>query len=459
MGTTASSLASSTATFNGTSQYAADLQQAITQAVTIASIPLDQVETNLSTVQSEASELTTLGNDFGAVQTAIQSLSSSTGSGALAGTVSDSTVASVSVDSTADVQPGTYTLKVITAGSPTSTLSNTGLPVVTDPDTSSISSSSTFTLTVGGSNYTISPATNTLNALADAINASGAGVSATVVNFGSPESPSYQLSVQSTSLGDQTIQLNDGTQNLLTTLAEGTDAQYQVDGQPSTPISSDSSAVTLASGVTVTLEAAGETTVTVAPDSSGAASALSSFATAYNAALAELSNNHGTTGGALTGQSIIFDLGQAMQNLTQYTGGSGSVQSLADLGLTFNDSGQLSFNQAQFESVASTDPNDVANFLGSATGGGFIENATNVLNGLENTNSGLFTTTNNSFQEQIASDNQEITEQQARITTLQNNMTAQMSTADTLIASLESQDTYMTSLFTDTQDAITASGE
>ncbi len=58
MGTTPS-LTSSTATFNGTSQYAGDLQQAINQAVTIASIPLDQVETNLSTLQSEASELTT----------------------------------------------------------------------------------------------------------------------------------------------------------------------------------------------------------------------------------------------------------------------------------------------------------------------------------------------------------------------------------------------------------------
>ena len=76
-------------------------------------------------------------------------------------------------------------------------------------------------------------------------------------------------------------------------------------------------------------------------------------------------------------------MGQSLQNLTQYTGGSGSVQSLADLGLTFNDSGQLSFNQAQFESVASTDPNDVANFLGSATGGGFLGNATSVLNGLD----------------------------------------------------------------------------
>jgi len=463
MGTTPSATtgitSASLATFNGTSQYAADLQQAITQAVTIASIPLDQVENNLSTLQSESGELTTLQSDFTAVQTAIQNLSSASGTGALAATVSDNTVASVSVDTTAAVEPGTYSLNVISAGSPTTTLSSASLPVVTDPDSTSISSSSSFTLSVGGTNYTISPTSNTLNALAQAINSAGAGVSATVVNIGPPTSPDYRLSLQSTSLGDESIQLSVGTQNLLTVLTDGAPAQYQLDGQPSTPISSDSSTVTLAPGVTADLLATGETTVTVAPNSSGAATALSAFATAYNAALAELGNNHGAAGGALTGQSIVFSLGQSLQSLGEYTGGSGNVQSLADLGLTFNSSGQLSFDQATFESVASTDPSDVSNFLGAPTTGGFLESATNLLNGLQDLNNGVFATTNNSYQSQITSDNQEITDQEARITTLQNNLTAQMTQADTLIASLESQDTYVTSLFTDTQDAITASGE
>ncbi len=61
------------------------------------------------------------------------------------------------------------------------------------------------------------PPTNSLNALAQAINTSGAGVSATVINLGSPSAPSYTLSLQSTALGNIPIQLNDGTQDLLTT--------------------------------------------------------------------------------------------------------------------------------------------------------------------------------------------------------------------------------------------------
>lgn len=454
MGTTPSALSStSTATFNGTSQYAGDLQQAINQAVAVASIPLTQLQDNVSTLQSESSELTTLQNDFTGLQTAVQQLSSGTGNGALSATASDTNVASVSVDTSLASTPGTYSLNVISVGSPTTTLSNNGLPTVTDPNQTSISSSGTFTLTVGSNNYTITPSSDTLNALAQAINGGNYGVSASIVDIGSSSSPDYRLTLQSTTLGNETIQLNDGTQNLLSVLSSGSPAQYQVDGQPSTPISSDTSTVTLAPGVTADLLEAGQTTVTVAPDSSAAANALSAFATAYNSTLADLTTNHGTNGGALTGQSIVLQLQQSLSSLIQYTGGSGSAN-LADLGLTFNSQGQLTFDQSTFDNTEATDPQGVSNFLGSATSGGFLENATNILNGLEDTNTGLFVQTQNSYQQQINSDNSQITDTQTRITTMQNNLTEQMAQADSTIASLESQVSYFTTLFTDTQDAI-----
>ena len=110
-----------------------------------------------------------------------------------------------------------------------------------------------------------------MNALAQAINTSNAGVSATILNLGSPTAPDYRLSLQSTSLGPTTIQLNDGTQDLLTTLTTGTPAKYQVDGQPSTPISSNSSTVTIAPGRKRRLcFGVGQTTVTVAADPTAA---------------------------------------------------------------------------------------------------------------------------------------------------------------------------------------------
>ena len=457
MGTTA------VATFNGSSQYASDLQQAINRAVAIASLPVQQLSDSVATWQSQSSELSTLESKFGAIQTAIQSLSSASSGGGLEASSSDNTVATATLNPATAVTAGTYSLNVISAGAPTTTLSTTGTGIltVTDPSASSISSSGTFTLTVNGvAQPTITPSSNTLNALAQAINAAGDGVSATIVNLGSPSSPDYRLSLQSNALGNVPIQLNDGTTNLLTTLTTGSEAEYQVDGQPPTPtgISSNSSTVTIAPGLTVDLLKAGQTTVTVTPGASAASDALSSFVAAYNAAVTELRLNHGSSGGALTGQPIVFQLEQSLRSLTGYSGGSGAVKNLAALGVTFNDtSGQLSFDPAQFENLASSDPADVASFLGSATGGGFLTVATNTLTNLEDPANGTIPADINGIQKQITSANQSINDQQARITTMYNSLVAQMSAADAAIASLESQVSFFTSLFT-TENALRNGG-
>ena len=216
----------------------------------VASAPLSQLNSNVSLLQSQSGELTTLQGDFGSILTAVQSLDQASNGGSLTASVSDGNVATATLDSTAAISGGTYDLDVINAGSPTTTVSNSAPPYrYGSLFSTSISSSSSFTLTVGTSTYTINPSANNLDALAQAINTSGAGVNATIVNIGSPTSPDYRLSLQSTALGDVNIQLNDGTQNLLTTSTTGAPAQYLVNGQPASPnppISSDTDTITLA---------------------------------------------------------------------------------------------------------------------------------------------------------------------------------------------------------------------
>ncbi len=444
------------ATFNGSSQFAGSLQQAITHAVAIASIPITGLENNVGTLQGQSNELSTQQDNFAALQTSLQSLSSvAQGTGNLSASVADSTVASVALNSTSTSTSGSYLLNVTSVGAPTTTLSLSTLPTVADPASASLSSSSSFTLTVGSSNFTITPTANNLSSLAQAINGAGSGVNATLVNIGPPSSPSYFLSLQSTTLGDETIQLNDGSKDLLSTLTHGSLAQYQLDGQPATPISSNSSTVTIAPGVTVNLLKVGQTTVTVSPDPSAASNALSSFVAAYNAASMELGKNHGNAGGALTGQSIVFQLEQSLRDLTGYTGGDAAVSNLAALGVSFNsDTGQLAFDQAQFQGIASSNPNDVSAFLGSVSSGtGFLGTATNILKGVEDPISGAIQSSLGTVQQQIQTDDNQITQDQASITTMQNQLTEQMAKADAAIATLESQVTFFTTLFSDTQNA------
>ena len=428
------------------SQYSSDLQQVLSRAIAIASLPLTQLNNQLTTLQSRSTALDSLNGKFSALQTALQSVSNATTS--TSAQVSDSSVITAQSDSTA--QPGTYAIHVKSAGSPSSTFSQglPAVPAVQDPSTQSITSASSLTLTVGGTPVTINPSANTLNALADAINSSGANVTAAVINLGSPSAPDYRLSLQSTKLDNITIQLNDGS-NLMGTLTPGANAQYQVNGQPAALISSDSSTVTIAPGVTVDLLQAGDSNVTVSQSSSDQANALSSFVTAYNAAVDELGANRGQGGGALTGDALIYTLSQSLRDMSGFTGGSGSVQNLTDLGLTFDKTGHLSFDQTVFANMSAAHPIDVSAFLGSPTTGGFLKNATDTLNGLEDPTTGTIETTIASAQTAIDNQNQKISDEQTRIDTLTTSLTAKIDAADALIATLEQQQTYFTTLFTD----------
>ena len=121
----------------------------------------------------------------------------------------------MSAATTSSALPGTYSIQVDGLGSYTTAMSQAGSTPVTDPTTQNISSASSFTLTVNGTNTTITPADGSLEGLAAAINSSSAGVQATIVNLGSNTSPDYRLVVTSTSLSPDSIQLSDGSSNLL----------------------------------------------------------------------------------------------------------------------------------------------------------------------------------------------------------------------------------------------------
>ena len=99
----------------GTSSYSGDLQAAVTRAVAIASLPMQLLQSDQTTVGNELGELQNLGSLFSDVQNSIQSLSSGTSSGALAASVSDNSILEANLSSGATA--GSYTVDVLNAGS------------------------------------------------------------------------------------------------------------------------------------------------------------------------------------------------------------------------------------------------------------------------------------------------------------------------------------------------------
>jgi flagellar hook-associated protein 2 len=436
---------SSNSLFNGTSRYSSDFQQVISRAVAIASLPLTQLQSDQSTYQSEQTALQSLDSNFQNLQSSIQSLSSVLTTSPVTASSSNESAATAQADATA--LPGTYTIHVVDPGSATLAESADSLPTVTDPTTQSISASSAFTLTVNGVTFNINLASDTLSALALAINGSGAGVSASLVNIGPPSSPDYRLIVQSNGIGATTIQLNDGSQDLLSTLSAGTSAQYQVNGQPSTPITTDSSTVTVAPGLTVNLTGAGDTTVTVAQSDSAILSALQSFVSAYNSARTQIVGNMGTSQTALSGNSILYSLSGTLNNLGTFSNlNGGAIQSLSDLGVSLDETGQLSIDTDAFNAAVAANPTAVQQFLGDATSG-FVTTATNLLTQVEDPDTGTLKLVESSVQGQINSLQNQIDDTQSRIDVMQQNLTAQMAAADAAIAAMEQQVTYYDELF------------
>jgi flagellar hook-associated protein 2 len=443
MATSSTSSTSALSGFNGQSQFASDLQNVITRAVDIAQLPITQLQNEESTLTNQQSELQTLGNDFEAVQSAIDSINSATGTGSYTATVSNTSAATATIGSNA--LPGTYAIDVTSLGTQTNTISNSSLPAVTDPTTGNISTSSAYTLTVDGKTYSLTPSGSSLNSLVTAINASGANVQATVVNVGGSTSPNYELSVQSTNYAPDTIQLNDGSQNLLTTLSTGSYVTYTVNGQPTTPINSSTRNLSISTGLTVDALQTGSFNVTVAAGTSSLSTALTSFATAYNAAVDELTKNRGQNGGALAGQSIVSELSSALQSLGGYvTSTSGTVNSLSDLGLTFDDNGHLNFDASTLSAASLTDVNT---FLGSETTGGFLETAYNTLTALTDSTTGSISLASQAIGSSVTSLTSQISTKQDQVTQLQNSLTQQMAEADATISALESQVTEITNLF------------
>jgi flagellar hook-associated protein 2 len=447
MATSSTSSSSNSAQgFNGTSSFSADFQNVISRAVQIASLPITNLQNQENTLTSQQSELQTLGSDFQSLQTAISSVSSAISSGSFSSSVDAPTVASASVGT--GVLAGSYAVTIASLGSQTNTISNSSLPTVSDPSSGNISTSSAFTLSVNGTDYSLTPASNNLNSLVQAINSSGANVQATIVNVGGSSTPNYQLSIQGADYSPTAIQLNDGSQDLLTNLSTGSYVTYQVNGQPSTPATSTSRALTISPGLTVNALSTGTANVTVSQNSNGVQNALSSLVTAYNAAVDELTKNRGQNGGALAGNSVVQQLSNTLHSMTNYvSSSSGSIQTATDIGLSFDQNGHLQVDPTALNNASGTALADALNFLGTSTGTGFVAAATTALNAVTDPTSGLITTNINSLGTSITNITNKISSEEDQVTQLQTNLTAQMSAADAAVAALQQQVTQITNLF------------
>jgi flagellar capping protein FliD len=116
----------------------------------------------------------------------------------------------------------------------------------------------------------------------------------------------------------------------------------------------------------------------------------------------------------------------------------------------------MDYSEMTFIGQNLTDSAGVASFLGGASTGGFLQNATNALNSVLDTTTGELPTTIASVNSQMTDTNQKIADQQTYVAGIQTNLQNQMAAADAAIATMEQQYNYMSGVFQAMQTAATS---
>ncbi len=429
-------------TFSGISSYSRDFQTVLDRAVKIASLPLKALQNETSDLLTRKTQLAGLGGQASSFGLALETLGKVSKEKGLQATSSNSAVVSVS-NTNADAAT-TYTINNVT--SLAKAASETSVTGYADSSTAQVSASGTVKLTVGTQDYTInlSPANNNLNGLRNAVNALGAGVTASILTTGTGANPNF-LSVSSSTAGARPLALVEnpgGTPTqLLSASNQGSNAEFQLNG---VPVSRNSNQVNdVIPGLSFNLLGVTSTpvTLTIATQKSRLTDSLDQFVGAYNSLQNSVSQQVGPTAGLLSGDFLVREIQKAAREVTNFAGNL----SLSDLGVTFDSTGKAVFDSAKITSFSETRLNDAFAFLGTeSTGfGGLSKRFTQISDPV----TGLVKLQQDSYDKADERLQIQISKLEERIDFLQKSTAQRLQAVDALLGSLQSQQSIIDASF------------
>ena len=355
-----------------------DINSIVTQLVALERRPLQLMQTNATRLQEQVSSFGRMQSLYSGLQTASNALNNASLWSRSTATSSDASVVSSSGGDGAAA--GNYAVTVQALASSQTLASGTTYTAAT-----SLVGSGTLSLQLGSwnadqSSFTDKPDTDavnielsdtdTLQSLRDKINASGAGVSASIVT----DATGVRLSLRSTSTGAENgfrVAANEGGAPGLARLAydpssgpsdmqlkqSAGDARAVVNGIAVVSASNELSGVV--EGLTLRLrkESATPVDIAVSSDRSAVTAAIKTFADAYNELSRYLSEQTrfdaaSNTGGPLQGDSAVTGLQSRLRGpVNASSGASQTFARLSDTGLELQRDGTLKVNQGKLEAA------------------------------------------------------------------------------------------------------------
>jgi len=334
--------------------------------------------------------------------------------------------------------------------------------------TSIINGGAAFTLTItplNGTAKTLNLAANSkASDVVSAINSSGTGVTASVVNTGGAQTP-YKIVINSNVTGIAGgFSITDSSGALgLTNVTPAQDANLTVDG---VSMSRSSNQITDAiKGVSLTLfaENSSPTVLQVTRDNSALNSNIANLVKTYNElqktmkTLGDSQSSDPVNGGKLANDSMLRQVQSMVRNMVtgDSTAPGGKFKALRDIGVTLQVDGSLQTDSSKLQSALDNNLVDIVTMftanLGSptnstATKRGIAGDAVKALTALSSP-TGLIVNRKNNRQKEILGYNDQMTKLQERMAALLDRYTKQFAAMDALVGNLNSQKSGLKTTF------------
>ncbi len=363
---------------------------------------------------------------------------------------SNTSVATVSNINNATAASGTHTLSVTQLAQGQVWISQNGFA---SPNNQAATSNGVFSFSVGSQTYSVNVNTSTtLQSLANAINATNSGLSASIIYNGS----TYNLVLNTPTGTANNLTIN--TNNTLAVFGSSPNQASQnatatLDGINITSSSNDLK--NYINGLDMQLQGTGSTTISLNYNTTQLTQDMQTFVNNYNN-LSQYVNQNNTynsstnIAGAFFGSTAIQSIMSSLRNVFFNTFNQSSNQTLnsaMSIGLSFDQNGNLQFNSLTFQQAVASDFNSVKNILNNSSNNGIMNLINNTVNQATATNGGTLTTAQNQIQNQLNSLQSQINTMQQNLQTYQNNLVVQFSQLNTIMNQMQSQSQYLTTMF------------
>jgi len=342
-----------------------DVESIISQLMALERRPLDALEQKKSEYQSELSAFGQLKSALSTFQDALDDLKSLDDFEKYKGVSADEDVLVATADSDASV--GTFDLVVNNLAEAHKVAS----AQQNDTFTVSGGASDTLDITIGTDSFSVVVGGQTLDAIRDAINSASdnVGVTASILSETSGKARLILTANDTGTANAMTLGYSGPnaaavqTDLGLSTINAAEDASVLVDGLYTITRSSNDINDAI-QGVTLTLKSESASTVNlkIERDVDAVKESVQAFVDAYNSLRSTIDN---LRAGELAGDSTLRNVENQIRNVfnTPPTGLTTSLQYLSEVGVSITDTGTLSLDSTDLESILTTDFEGFANLF------------------------------------------------------------------------------------------------